>query len=67
MPALAPPCPGCNHPRHPAHYLCRTCWAALTSDARRKLTPRGADALRRLRQLHDQLRAGTKPADVHIQ
>lgn len=56
------PCPtGCGRGRATGHYLCAVCWFALTPDTRRQLLRRGVGARQRLRQLYDQINAGTPP------
>jgi hypothetical protein len=60
------PCPACPNTRAAGQYLCPTCWAALPRAARRALLQRGAAAMPRLRQLHDQLAAGIPLRQIHI-
>lgn len=60
------PCPACTGSRAVGQYLCPGCWAALPGAARRALMRRGAGARQRLRQLHDQLAAGTPPHQIRI-
>lgn len=67
---MSSPCPGPSTRRHlrPAgKYLCPPCWSGLSRDARRQLSRRGAGALDRLRQLHDQLAAGVPLAEIRIE
>lgn len=59
-------CPACRRRRARTHYLCPVCWYALTPDTRRQLLRRDAGAIRRLRQLYEQIGAGTPLADIHI-
>jgi hypothetical protein len=63
---VSTPCPGCTSTRPPGKYLCGTCWSALTPAARRQLLRRGDGAIGRLRQLLDQLDAGTALPDIRI-
>jgi hypothetical protein len=65
---VSSPCPGPGAPHHrPAgKYLCADCWSALTPAARRQLIRRGDGAIGRLRQLLDQIAAGTPLGQVHI-
>ncbi|MEC3993979.1 hypothetical protein VSR01_10660 [Actinacidiphila sp. DG2A-62] len=65
MPAT--PCPGpCTSTRAAGHLLCQTCWHELPESTRRKLGKRGAVGMKRVRSLHDQLRAGKALRDIRI-
>lgn len=52
---LRTPCPSCRGHRGRGKYLCRSCWEQLTPAARRALRRRDDLAVRRLKELVDQL------------
>lgn len=59
-------CPGCSGYRAVKQYLCPTCWWALPSATRSRLTRRDDHARARLRQLHDALAAGTPLGVIRV-
>lgn len=50
-------CKACGKPKWRHHYLCRACWRQLPQQARNALNLHDARAVRRLSDLHEQLRA----------
>ncbi|MGW1324810.1 hypothetical protein ACWD64_19985 [Streptomyces antibioticus] len=59
-------CLACDQSRDAGRYLCRTCWWTLPAAARASLSRRDRNALARLRQLVDQLRADTPLNRIEI-
>lgn len=60
------PCRSCRKPRPPRMYLCGNCWGRLSAATRRALNKRGDQAIARLRQLHQQLDAGTPLGEIRV-
>ncbi|WP_435610867.1 hypothetical protein [Streptomyces sp. C10-9-1] len=60
------PCPSCRQPKGPGQYLCLDCWTGLPAASRAALRRRDRRAMARLRELHTQLEAGRRPAEVRI-
>jgi hypothetical protein len=60
-------CPACKtNPRRPGQYLCPGCWGQLSDRARRSLNRRDRLALARLRELHQELEAGTPLHQIEV-
>lgn len=64
---MSSPCPACTGTRAPGQYLCRDCWFQLPTATRTQLNRRDTSATGRLRQLLDQIHAGTPLPDIRIE
>jgi transposase-like protein len=63
----APPgCPRCGRAKNRRHYLCSTCWAALSDSARTALNKRDSMAYTRLRELLEQIHGQVPPHQISI-
>lgn len=64
--ATASICKACNKPKWRHHYLCRACWRQLPQQARTALNIHDSRSVRRLSDLHEQLRAGAALNEIEI-
>lgn len=59
-------CRGCGGHRNRGQYLCRPCWWTLPDAARTALNKKDQRAVRRLADLHVQLRQGVPLNEIEI-